>query len=964
MLVEVTLDFFVKFALLSMVERGFYDFGSYVTPTTYYSLAFDNPSLDAQMPPGRKSIAAHWSLRCMDCREGNSAASASEAAGDFGSESCIGMSTYEMWEVTVEDARTCRISDQLHVYHPNGHRKPEQVMVLISERQFVAFNDLLDNEKEAQVAVEVALEHWNDVLTCDTGAILDSPSNAIPNSFALESHSSQDNRYLGTVREEDTLNIFLEFVPGGSISSLLGKFGSFPESVIRTYTKQLLQGLEYLHQNGIIHRDIKGANILVDNKGCIKLADFGASKQVAKLATMNAAKSMKGTPYWMAPEVILQTGHSFSADIWSVGCTVIEMATGCCSVPYWDNKVTSPHTRTSFFRGKGFSFEMFTKGTELETNCIRFAPDKFKVTTLTFMYSFNFQCSIHLFQRNFRICIPFNNLRSCFNPMDEPTNSYEGLKDNGHVSGSCSTMYPEKLSRVKPIWEMSTSNDVCQLDDKDDFPVVGSSFNPMSEPFDEWPCKFDLSPEQGRIDSEDFDGTVNCAASSAGKGENDFTIPSELVSEEEDEVTESKIRAFLDEKALDLKKLQTPLYEEFFNSLSTTNEPCIESTCEENVTNNSKLPPKSKSSPHKVESAGPSLDDCLKLLRGERDEQKLAGLLLATKFCQGNDAASILKVYHAVTPRFLHRLLLTGMGKGTRDVKGGENREAYLRVAVTVLAGFCRVAEIASSEEMISKVPLVAEIISKSSCSMKGPFYYLTIAIHNGYLFLELAGSRSLELAMRLLQLVVNKLSADMMNTENISGISCMVASIAKQFAVLQNVFKFDALHLLTTLLSSNNTLLHDALRSKASKIWAAQIRIGIMTILQNRVVSAEKLQALLLAESMMSIVGENWLLECSKLNENDDQDTLPVDKFLLLVLESSRIEVAVLLNELAYLKYEASKSSSNTAETIAQKQRNLAISFSLIEKIIKLISNVSGAEAALFVYTDFYVVNLVIILS
>ncbi|KAG0465275.1 hypothetical protein HPP92_019439 [Vanilla planifolia] len=108
-------------------------------------------------------------------------------------------------------------------------------------------------------------------------------------------------RYLGTAREEDTLNILLEFVPGGSISSLLGKFGSFPEPVIKMYTKQLLQGLEYLHKNGIIHRDIKGANILVDNKGCIKLADFGASKQVVKLATMTAAKSMKGTPYWMAP---------------------------------------------------------------------------------------------------------------------------------------------------------------------------------------------------------------------------------------------------------------------------------------------------------------------------------------------------------------------------------------------------------------------------------------------------------------------------------------------------------------------------------------------------------------------------------------------------------------------------------------------------------------------------------------
>jgi serine/threonine protein kinase len=74
---------------------------------------------------------------------------------------------------------------------------------------------------------------------------------------------------------------------------------------------------------------VKGANILVDNAGIVKLADFGASKRLAEMVTMDGGhKSIKGTPYWMAPEVIKQTGHGRQADIWSVGCTILEMATG------------------------------------------------------------------------------------------------------------------------------------------------------------------------------------------------------------------------------------------------------------------------------------------------------------------------------------------------------------------------------------------------------------------------------------------------------------------------------------------------------------------------------------------------------------------------------------------------------------------------------------------------------------
>lgn len=116
-------------------------------------------------------------------------------------------------------------------------------------------------------------------------------------------------RYLGTDCDGSTLNIFLEYVAGGSVASLLVKFGTFQENLVRVFTKQILTGLEFLHKNKIAHRDIKGGNILVDHLGVVKLADFGASKTIVNLVTMNTGfKSLKGTPYWMAPEVIKQTG--------------------------------------------------------------------------------------------------------------------------------------------------------------------------------------------------------------------------------------------------------------------------------------------------------------------------------------------------------------------------------------------------------------------------------------------------------------------------------------------------------------------------------------------------------------------------------------------------------------------------------------------------------------------------------
>lgn len=137
-------------------------------------------------------------------------------------------------------------------------------------------------------------------------------------------------RYYGSEMGDESLSVYLEYISGGSIHKLLQEYGAFKEPVIRNYTRKILSGLAYLHGRNTVHRDIKGANILVDPKGEVKLADFGMAKHITNCTSM---LSFKGSPYWMAPEVVMNTnGYSLAVDIWSLGCTVLEMAT---SKPPW-----------------------------------------------------------------------------------------------------------------------------------------------------------------------------------------------------------------------------------------------------------------------------------------------------------------------------------------------------------------------------------------------------------------------------------------------------------------------------------------------------------------------------------------------------------------------------------------------------------------------------------------------------
>jgi serine/threonine protein kinase len=185
-------------------------------------------------------------------------------------------------------------------------------------------------------------------------------------------------KIIGSEIKDDKINILMEYVPGKSLSTQLKQFGPFSEEHARKYARQLVEALAYCHNAGVVHRDIKGANVLVTLSGNPKLADFGSAKRLADVEKNESlSQDFNYTTEWTAPEVFSKGEFNSKVDIWSLGCVVIEMTTA--QTPWAEHKFNN-REHAMFFIGSNDAVpaippKLSPEGQDFVLRCLQRNPE-------------------------------------------------------------------------------------------------------------------------------------------------------------------------------------------------------------------------------------------------------------------------------------------------------------------------------------------------------------------------------------------------------------------------------------------------------------------------------------------------------------------------------------------------------------------------------------------------------------